>query len=282
MHHKMKPTQFIHLCALAGVVFATSAEASSYSDTILADNPVAYWRLGELSGTTAASQVNSPANNGTYQVGFTLGQAGVLPFDSNTAVRFNGGTTTLGQSGGRMEATLATLGGTYSFDGWFNYNSSTASRGVVGAVGSRGNTSGYDAVQVNGNATGVGAPGVVTVYNGTSFTNTTSQTVSNRWYYMAFVRSGSSVSLYLRDLNGLSENLNATLAATFGASTEIDVGQRSDNFWSFPGRIDEFAVYNYALTPSQVQAHFNAVPEAETAIFLGMGSLLLLARRRTG
>src|SRR5207249_1242776 len=58
---------------------------SGYSDTILVDGPVAYWRLGE-SGV-AADLVGS--NTGSLVGGVTTGVTGALGGDSNTAMSFN-------------------------------------------------------------------------------------------------------------------------------------------------------------------------------------------------
>ena len=51
-------------------------------------SPVAYWRLGEASGTSAADSAGT--NPGTYAGGPTLGQPGLLTGDPSTAVRFDG------------------------------------------------------------------------------------------------------------------------------------------------------------------------------------------------
>jgi hypothetical protein len=52
--------------------------------------PVAYWRLGEASGTVAADEME--ANDGTYVNAPTLGVAGALAGDVDTAVTLNGTT----------------------------------------------------------------------------------------------------------------------------------------------------------------------------------------------
>jgi hypothetical protein len=279
----MNATQFINLCALAGVVLVAKAEASVYSDTVLADNPVAYWRLGESSGTTAVSQTNAPANNGTYSLGFTLGQPGALPYDPDTAVKFDGGTTVnecCGENAGHMSASLATLGSTYSYEGWFNYNISPSFRLLVGTVAGRGTGSAFDAVEIWGSSD-ASTKGKVFVHNGSSTITGTQVTTSNVWYYMAFTRTGSSVNVYLRGLNGQSENISGTLSPTF-TTTAFQVGQRNDNFWGFPGRIDEVAVYDYALTQSQADLHFAAasIPEPASLMLIGLGGMAALVRRR--
>ena len=49
------------------LLLASAAEASPYSDAVLADGPLAYYRLGETSGSVAAnSSTNGAALDGTY------------------------------------------------------------------------------------------------------------------------------------------------------------------------------------------------------------------------
>jgi hypothetical protein len=79
------------LTAFAFMALAVPPACATYMSTVLADNPAAYWRLGELSGATAVNVVNSPAGDGTYSGSFTLGRPGALLNDVNTAVGFNGG-----------------------------------------------------------------------------------------------------------------------------------------------------------------------------------------------
>lgn len=59
-----------------------------YRDTITADSPEAYWRLGESTGTTATDQTG--AHNGTYAGGTLLGQPGALIGDTDTSAEFDG------------------------------------------------------------------------------------------------------------------------------------------------------------------------------------------------
>ena len=63
--------------------------AASYVSAVMADGPVAYWRLGEASGTDAMDQINN-AHPGEYLNGVILGEPGAIIADSNTAARFNG------------------------------------------------------------------------------------------------------------------------------------------------------------------------------------------------
>ena len=64
-------------------------EARGYSDVVIAKRPVGYWRLGEQRGPTAAD-ASGFGSNGTYLGNPTLGQAGALVNDRDTAVGLHG------------------------------------------------------------------------------------------------------------------------------------------------------------------------------------------------
>lgn len=57
---------------------------------MLSDSPAGYWRLGELTGTTAANAVSGGAS-GTYQNGVVLGRPGSLLGDPDSSAGFDGG-----------------------------------------------------------------------------------------------------------------------------------------------------------------------------------------------
>src|SRR5207249_8077529 len=61
----------------------------SYSPAVLADLPIGYWRLGESSGQTTASDASGNSHAGTYVNGPTLGVPGALAGDGDTAARFS-------------------------------------------------------------------------------------------------------------------------------------------------------------------------------------------------
>jgi hypothetical protein len=61
----------------------------AYRAAVLAKNPVAYWRLGEATGTTALDETGN-GHDGTYIGNPTFGQPGAINGDPNTAVQFNG------------------------------------------------------------------------------------------------------------------------------------------------------------------------------------------------
>jgi len=61
-----------------------------YNEIIVDDTPYYYWRLGEASGTVAVDEMEHC--DGTYTATPTLGVAGAITGDANTAVTFNGTT----------------------------------------------------------------------------------------------------------------------------------------------------------------------------------------------
>lgn len=59
----------------------------SYHDAVLADNPIAYWRLSDLSAALLFDS-SGHAHNGTYSGSPSYGQKGALARDTTTAVLF--------------------------------------------------------------------------------------------------------------------------------------------------------------------------------------------------
>lgn len=72
-----------------GQASGTSLSIDSYSEAVLDDNPIGYWRLGETSGSTA---IDSSGNglHGTYHGGVGLGEPGASQTNADFAVSFDG------------------------------------------------------------------------------------------------------------------------------------------------------------------------------------------------
>jgi signal peptidase len=62
-------------------------DVPTYRDAVMALNPLAYWRLGEATGTTLADE--TATHPLTLSGSFALGQAGALDRVSDTAVHFS-------------------------------------------------------------------------------------------------------------------------------------------------------------------------------------------------
>ncbi len=77
------------LTALNWTTALRAAQASHYEKTVLARNPVAYWRLGEKEGPDALDSTKHE-HKGVYHGSPTFEVKGALAGDANTAVKFDG------------------------------------------------------------------------------------------------------------------------------------------------------------------------------------------------
>jgi len=93
---------------------------------------------------------------------------------------------------------------------------------------------------------------LLTTSGGTSTQNNSTGTISvNQWSHVALVvESGvtNGTKLYI---NGSSETLG-THTITTNNSAPFQLGKRYDSFYTFGGLMDEVAIFNSALTDSQI------------------------------
>ncbi len=253
---------------------AFSASAATYPAAVLADAPIAYWRLDEPSLMPAGVATNvgslGVAANGTYLGGVTFGNAGPRPpqfvgFDSNNVAASLNGTS--GYVGTALP--LLNARNTFTLEGWLWRGGTQPNRtGLFGQndlveFGYSSDQNLHCWIDTAGNALNVANP----------FPN-------NEWHHLAVVGDGTNVTLYADGQVGATANLPAP--AGYGSSGyNFNIGgggifDAAGNF--FNGRLDEVAVFDKALTAHQIQAHyFAAVATApsltaqpqSTNVFLG-------------
>lgn len=222
----------------------TSAEAppTSYRDSVLADNPIAYWRLGETDGTIAWDE--KLAYSGSYRNGPVLGQAGALVNDPNHAVAFTGINdyvdipyqSSLNRPIRSIEVWAFPTGGSGT------YRSIIASRDFPRGWIMYASDSNVWSFWLNNSAKMIALHG---------------PTISmNTWTYLVATFDGSTARLYVNGsqaasgtASGYQPNVSRPLTIARGEAG-TDVG--------FTGRIDEAAVYDKALGPAQILAHYTA------------------------
>lgn len=216
--------------------------ADAYAKTVLAAKPIGYWRLGELTGPTAADLAGK--NPGRYESGVVFGLDGPVrrPFVGQTAVN-----RAAHFAGGRMTAKLPPLGDRYSVEVWFwngfpaDARERTGTLFTLTADGKAG-----DSLALGGKE---GTAGVLAVSAAAGRTAALYRT----WAHAVLVRDGGRVRAY-RD--GRVE-VDAELPAT-GLPDGLLVGGRPDRAWGFEGRLAEVAVYDRPLTAAEVAAHHAA------------------------
>jgi hypothetical protein len=218
---------------------------SLYSQTILQDSPLAYWRLGELSGTSAADVQG--AASGTYSGTLSLGLAGAIVSDNNASSSFAGGNVALPNVAAlNLGASSCTL------ECWLKTGVSSFQH-LIG---------GYDASSpFHGYALGIGAVtlGKVGYWsgggNGNAWFESASSVSNGVWRHLAVTVSPTSTAIYID--GALDASLSADLRPTSFAGTRC-LAARSDGVTTLSGMLDEVAVYGVSLSAARIAAHYQA------------------------
>lgn len=249
--------------AILMVVGAAQA-AGNYEQAVLADNPVAYWRLNESSGPTAFNRASAaypdPSNplNGTYNGGVTLGIAGAIVGDA--AAAFNPGQYMSVPNQPALNVTEV------SVEAWINPANIPPQIGNLGDPIASIVTKGDFAyrLQLDGRTN----PAWQVALGLTSLDSTGQQSnfidlygpvpSPNVWTHVVGTYDGSTARLYV---NGILVN-SASYTTGLGIdSYPLAIGEnlqeeRMGRF--FNGGIDEVALYAYPLSAEQVAAHYTA------------------------
>ena len=203
----------------------------SYEAAVVAGNPIAYWRLGESSGTVAIDAWGG--NDGIYS-NVVLGASGAISGDPDLAADFTGGSAVL---------TPLSLNSTPAFTalGWINRSGSQAAR-----TGLWGQNDKLEFGYISDGTLQVWTDGALDRAN--PYPN-------DEWAFLAVVSDGPNISLYT---NGLLAGTRAhTLPGNNNFKFNIGGGGIFDATLNyFLGRIDEVAVYNRALTGQELQNLF--------------------------
>lgn len=224
----------------------------SYAEVIRAtDGLVAYWRLGEASGTVIVDEMGAYPGTLTGTPLPTLGVAGLLTGDSNTAIRFadsdNGGgamNVAVGVSGDLAFAGNAP----FAFECWITL---TAFRGnsafllwnsFVDGGGSQGWYVFVDA----------GRLGMARQRNGVAVTTFMASPTLNTLYHVVATYDGATQRV---SINGalVDSDANADALVT-GSTVQPKIGGTGPQVVT--GVMDEVAVYNSALSAGHIFDHY--------------------------
>ncbi|MEX2185755.1 MAG: lamin tail domain-containing protein [Pirellulales bacterium] len=258
---------------------------SNYSETILGANPVAYWRLGETSTASgavldSASNAGPPqagAQNGTF-AGFNpanLGTAGPRPTDlvgaqpllgfesDNRAPDFQGA-----NDGGNDVVLIPDTGSLnfatnrrFTLEAWVKAPQGAPQEGggAILAKGLGGGGEQFAIDLVNGAYRfflwNGGAPNTPSVIQSSASPN-------GQWQHVVgtFDSAAGIMRLYV---NGQQVGATTPPATIVNTTHDVSIGarknQNSSNYdLNFDGQIDEVAIYDRALSPAEVTAHFQA------------------------
>ena len=219
----------------------SSAPVSGYRETVMADAPRAYWRLGEASGATAADQV-SAAGAGTYLGGPTLGQAGIVPTAQSTAVTLDGADDAV-----RVDDSAALdPADALAIETWVKPTSLPT--GTASATLARKDLQ-Y--------LLRLGSGGKVSfrLWRGgaaTEITSTGNAVSAGAWSHVVASFDGTSLSIYV---NGVKVGSGLAMGASIDSSANPLYLGSSGGYDYLSGRLDEVALYGTALPAARISAH---------------------------
>ena len=221
---------------------------AGYKGTVLSKSSlVGYWRLGEASGTVADDIAGT--SDGAYVGGPTLGQAGALSGDADTAPAFDG-------VDDRVEipdSNALDLNG-FSVEAWVyltSYGTTSTYRTIMmkGASAAERNFGLWLTAGTNGQVH-------YSFGSGAGFQSSNSATLLplNSWQHIVFVHQpGTKNQLYI---NGRLDAEYATTATPVTSTAPVWIGGAGSTYGFITGRVDEPAVYNAALSAAEVARHY--------------------------
>lgn len=215
--------------------------SSAYAAAVMALGPLAYYRLGEASGTTMVDSSGN-ARDGIF-ANVAHGATGLLVGDSDTASTFNG----TNASGQVTSAPWMDVGTAFSITGLIK----------TSAIGFREITARFTSTSVRCwefriDST-TGALNFIRVINGgtpTSVIGVSSVRTGNP-IHVGMTYDGSNARLYVNSSLDKTGACTGSLNALSGFTPKLGIGERnSDQF--FNGVMDEIAFYGSVLTGAQI------------------------------
>jgi hypothetical protein len=232
----------------------------TYTTTILADGPIAYWRLDEQTGSTIAHD-ETMNYNGAYHGDVTFNQPGAIHGDPDTSVYLNmamGQTGYVSVTGSFPSVATFVSQSAFTLEAWIKPTSvDTEYRGILSyeplldAATNQGyviylggfSDSGVGFSRFDNGAEGYARDGGVVHANA-------------GWYHIVAVHSANLSTIYV---NGLlvSSRSDTEDIQSFVCSFNIGATHCGTRGF-FQGWVDEVAVYAKALSLTQIDAHYTA------------------------
>src|ERR1017187_4837633 len=289
----MRKQLLIGTLSVVVTLIAGIAAQAQYSNAVLSLNPVGYWPLNETGVIPKVYYIASnlgtlsAAANGYYETYYAANGNTFWSKQSNaishvTGVTGDGDKAMATGISGQYVAfprytngvfnTALVIKAPFSIEVWAFSSNATSSSGLAGIV-SEGRAS------IQGGPPGYGnvATGFFLGQNNTNFvfdlynTNGTAgqpelvvAATTNAWTHLVATFDGTTETLYANGVIAVQITLTSANAAgqfyipdpisplTIGCGPNL-------NGNNFPGRVDEVAIYTNALSPAQVQTHYNAV-----------------------
>lgn len=238
-------------------------------------NLTGHWKLDEGSGTIAndfsGNEYNLPFNNdaGANPPSWTSGKyGGALAFEGLKTVNAQVSPIPVPEAARAPDGSYVTItGNSVSYGGWIWLNDYThtvdtpTNYGVIfnksgNLVDGMPSESGFR-MMVSGDATSwLNNNAFLGQINGLFVTGPTNSAKLNEWQHVFVTYDGTKVKLYI---NGVSPAGGETSASDLllASDSRARIGNTGYDYVTINGKIDDFRVYNCALTDSQVLSLFN-------------------------
>ena len=220
--------------------------APTYRATVLADKPVGYWRLG---GTTQTAADELGLHPGTSHGNVMFGVPGAIVNDPDTAARF------VDRTGWVQVPGPFQFSGTvpFSIEVWANSDTITDYFPLASCDGplNQGPKYGWSFYFDLDGTLDFGRYDFDA--GGKNIVATSAAPSTGAWHYYVATVDGTSETIYV-------DSVLATSGPAGNAAVTPDdfvIGADSQGTGvAFQGVIDEVAVYDFALTPTQIQLHY--------------------------
>jgi hypothetical protein len=238
----------VRLVAIAHMLAACTTTSDPYRDAVLADHPLAYWRLDDRIGArSAADELGRTPGSVVGQTSF--GAAGATPATGRCATFGDNQWISAGDVFG-FDA-----GEDFTIELWMYPDEIDINRPFLTKGDILGERTGYALLTTM--STG-GPLLAMFVYNATSKTLLGVPLAAQTWTHVAVAMSGTVATVYTD--GALAGPL--TYSARWDPSVEpFTISSQSDGFHgggSFDGQLDEVAVYGAALPAERIAAHYAA------------------------
>jgi len=271
MTNPIRPLLILTLsCGFAGLAAAGNIE---WDTQVAADNPTVWYQFNETSGTTADNSGSlGDDSDGTYNNGVALGSAGVL--DGAIVLDGTNDSITAPTQFG-PEITIEVVARSTDAD-WSDSTGGFASLQIGGGVGFIFGP--FNATTIQGFA-----------HNGSGFLSSGEASVDDieQFHHFVFVIQNGLIDgttsvvtrrTYIDGVEVQSAPNLGTSAGSGGGFFNVSIGLHAGEFAGL--EIDEWVIYNSALSEERILAHAQAIPEPGALSLLALGATLLFRRHR--
>jgi hypothetical protein len=283
------------MVAVVAIASASSVQAS-YLSAVLGDNPLVYYRMQEATAPHTATAADSSGNSadGIYLWAFggpgsstsTTGATAELDRGKQFNLAFNVGQNA--DTGAFVAVPAITGGSLNAFSIEF----------LIRPVGDTFNSSDFRALYTTDGGFAAGDVHLNIFLNSSDIqlavagnagpfpqTDLGSSAPVDSWTHVVAtyeVSGANNTVKFYANGNLLNGPSGTTTVGSQGAnfSTTSMIAAWNGNTRFFSGGMDEFAIYDFALSDAQVAAHFAAIPEPSSLALLAFGMISMFLFRR--